>query len=124
MLRHRFSNDYKEKQIHLSKKHKGYENELEKRRLKKWHKIEEKPPKNHTNSLKTTDNNANSYSTKSHHQEEQGSGYNYGAKSLKNEVKNTAIKADPMKRYDNITDNRVLRKRKQKTYAEANAENH
>ena len=39
--------------------------------------------------------------------------------SLKNEDKNTAIKPDPMKRFDNITDNRVLRKRKQKTYAEA-----
>ena len=80
--------------------------------------IEEKPPKNHTNSLKTTDNNANSYSTESY-QREQGSGYNDGAKSLKNEDKNTAIKPDPMKRFDNITDNRVLRKRKQETYAEA-----
>ena len=49
-------------------------NKLEKQRLKKWNKIEEKPPKDHTNSVKTTDNNANSYSTKSHHQEEQGSG--------------------------------------------------
>ena len=47
-------------------------------------KIEEKPPKNHTNSLKTTDNNANSYSTESHHQEK-GSGYNDGSMSLKNE---------------------------------------
>ena len=56
-LLNRHPNDCKEKQIHLSKKHKGYENELEKRRLKKWNKIEEKPPKNHTNSLKTTDNN-------------------------------------------------------------------
>ena len=57
--------------IHLSKEHKGYKNELEKRRLKKWNKIEEKPPKNHTNSLKTIDNNVNSYSTNSH-PEEQG----------------------------------------------------
>ena len=80
--------------------------------------IEEKPPKNHTNSLKTTDNNVNSYSTNSH-PEEQGSGYNDGAMLLKNEDKNTATKPDPMKRFDNITDNRVLRKRKQKTYAEA-----
>ena len=87
--------------------------------MKKWNKIEEKPSKNHTNSLKTTDNNVNSYSTKSHHQEEQGPGYNDGAMSSKNEDKNTAIKPDPMKRFDNITDNRVLRKRKQKTYAEA-----
>ena len=87
--------------------------------MKKWNKIEEKPSKNHTNSLKTTDNNVNSYSTKSHHQEEQGPGYNDGAMSLKNEDKNTAITPDPMKRFDNITDNRVLRKRKQKTYAEA-----
>ena len=39
--------------------------------------------------------------------------------SLKNEDKNTTIKSDPMKRFDNITDNRVLRKRKQKTYAKA-----
>ena len=39
--------------------------------------------------------------------------------SLKNEDKNTAIKSDPMKRFNNITDNCVLRKRKQKTYAEA-----
>ena len=37
--------DIQKKHIHLSKKHKGYENELEKRRLKKWNKIEEKPPK-------------------------------------------------------------------------------
>ena len=117
-LMNRHPNDYKEKHIYLSKKHKGYENELEKRRLKKWNKIEEKPPKNHTNSLKTTDNNVNSYSTNSH-PEEQGSGYNDGAMLLKNEDKNTATKPDPMKRFDNITDNRVLRKRKQKTYAEA-----
>ena len=54
--------------------------------------LEEKPPKDHTISVKTTDNNANSYSTKSHHQEEQGSGYNDGAMSLKDEDKNTAIK--------------------------------
>ena len=81
-------------------------------------KIEEKPPKNHTNSLKTTDNNGNSYSANSH-QEEQGSDYKDGAMLLKNEDKNTATKPDPMKRFDNITDSRVLRKRKQKTYAEA-----
>ena len=106
------------KNIHLSKKHKGYKNDLEKQQLKKWNKIEEKPPKNHTNSLKTTDNNVNSYSTNCH-QEEQGLGYNDGAMLLKNEDKNTATKPDPMKRFDSITDNRVLRKRKQKTYAEA-----
>ena len=69
----RHPNDYKEKHIHLSKKHEGYENELEKRRLKKWNNIEEKPPKNQTNSLKTTDNNVNSYSTNSH-QEKQAPG--------------------------------------------------
>ena len=63
------SNDYKEKHIHLSKRQKDYKNELEKRRLKKGKKIEEKPPKNQTNSLKTIDNNANSYSTESHQQE-------------------------------------------------------
>ena len=44
-LLNRHPNDYKEKHIYLSKKHKGYKNELEKRRLKKWNKIEEKPPK-------------------------------------------------------------------------------
>ena len=60
--------------------------------MKKWNKIEEKPLKDHTKSLKTTDSNAGSYSTKSHHQEEQGSGYNDGAMSLKDEDKNTAIK--------------------------------
>ena len=38
---------------------------------------------------------------------------------LKNENKNTAIKLDPMKRFDNITDNRVLRKGKQRTYVKA-----
>ena len=80
--------------------------------MKKWNKFEERPPKNHTNNLKIPDNNGNSYSNKSHHQEEQGSGYNDGAMSLKNEHKNTAIK-----RFDSITDNRVLRKRKQKTFA-------
>ena len=85
-LLNRHSNNYKEKHIHLSKKHKGYENELEKRRSKNWNKIEEKPPKIHTNSLKTTDNNGNSYSTKSH-QEEQGSGYNDGAMSLKVKIR-------------------------------------
>ena len=73
---------------------------------------------NHANSLKTADNNVNSYSTNSH-QEEQGSGYSDGAMLSKNEDKNTAKKSDPMKRFDNITDNCVLRKRKQKTYAEA-----
>ena len=36
---------------------------------------------------------------------------------LKNEDNNTAIKPDPMKRFGNITDNRVLRKRKQRTNA-------
>ena len=99
-------NDYKEKLIPLSKKYKGYENKVEKRRLKKWKKVKEKPPENHTNSLKTTDNNANSYSTESH-QQEQGSGYNDGAMSLKNEDKNTAIKPNPMRRLNNITDNCV-----------------
>ena len=59
--------------VHLSKKYKGYKNELEKWRLKQWEKIGDKTPENYTNSLKTTDNNANSYST------EQGSGYNDGA---------------------------------------------
>ena len=38
---------------------------------------------------------------------------------LKNEGKNTAIKPDQMKRFDKISHNRVLRKRKRKTYAEA-----
>ena len=66
----RHPNDYKEKHIHLSKKYKGYENELEKRRLKKWNKIEEKSPKNHANS---TDNKVNSYSINTH-QEKQASG--------------------------------------------------
>ena len=61
----------------LSKKHKGYENELEKRRLKKWKKIQEKPRDNHTNSLKTTYNNTYSYSTESQ-QQEQGSGKEQG----------------------------------------------
>ena len=84
--------------------------------MKKWNKIEEKPPKNHTNSLKTTDNNVNSYSTNCH-QEEQGLVYNNGAMLLKNEDKNTTTKLDPIKRFDNITDNRDLRKRKQKTGA-------
>ena len=77
-LMNRHTNDYKEKHIHLSKKHKGYESELEKQQLKKWNKIEEKTTKNRTNTLKTTDNIANSYSTKSQHQKEQGSGYNDG----------------------------------------------
>ena len=56
--------DIQKKHIHLTKKHKGYENELEKRRLKKWNKFEEKPPKNHTNSFKIPENNGNSYSDK------------------------------------------------------------
>ena len=50
------SNDHKEERTCLSKEHKGYENKLEKWRLKKWKKIEEKLLENHTNSLKTTDN--------------------------------------------------------------------
>ena len=86
--------------------------------MKKWNRIDEKTPKTHTNSLKTTDNKVNSYSTNSH-QEELTSGYNDGAMLLKNEDKNIATKPDPMKRFNNITDNRVLRKRKEKTYAEA-----
>ena len=40
-----------------------------------------------------------------------------GATSLKNEDKNTTIKPDPMKRFDNSTDNRVLRGKKRKSYA-------
>ena len=36
--------------------------------IKKWKKIEEKPPEKHTNSLKTADNSPNSYSTESHQQ--------------------------------------------------------
>ena len=116
-LLNRHPDDHKEKPIHLSKRHKRYENELEKRPLKKWKKIEEKL-ENHNNSLKTTNNNANSYSTESH-QQEQGSGYNDGAMSLKNKDNNNAITPDPMKRLNNITDNRVLRKRKRKAYTEA-----
>ena len=38
---------------------------------------------------------------------------------LKNEDNNTAIKPDPMKRFGNITDNRVLREGKQRTYVKA-----
>ena len=38
---------------------------------------------------------------------------------LKNEDNNTTITPYPMKRLNNITDNRVLKKRKRKTYAEA-----
>ena len=110
-LLNRHSNDNKENRIHLFKKHKDYKNKLEKRRLKIWKKIEE-------NSLKTADNSAKSYSTESH-QQEQGSGYNNRAMSLKNEGNNTTITPDPIKRLNNITDNRVLRKRKRKTYAEA-----
>ena len=77
-LLNRHPNNHKEKRIHFSKKQKVYENELEKRRLKKLKKIEEKPPENDNNSLKTADNSTNSYSTESH-QQEQGSGYNDGA---------------------------------------------
>ena len=110
-------NGHKEKRIHLSKKYKGYKNELEKRRLKKCKKIEEKLPENHTNNSKTADNSADSYSAESH-QQEQGSGYNDGEMPLRNEDNNTTIMY-PMKRLNNITDNRVLRKRKRKTYGEA-----
>ena len=39
--------------------------------------------------------------------------------SLKNQDKNTVIKPDPIKRFDNLTDNRVLRKRKRKNYVKA-----
>ena len=39
--------------------------------------------------------------------------------SLKNKDNNITLTPDPMKRLNNITDNRVLRKRKRKTYAEA-----
>ena len=39
--------------------------------------------------------------------------------SLKNEDNNITLTPDLMKRLNNITDNRVLRKRKRKTYAEA-----
>ena len=66
----------------------------------------------------TADNSANSYSTESH-QQKQGSSYNDDAMSLKNEDNNITLTPDPMKRLTNITDNRVLRKRKRKTYAEA-----
>ena len=38
--------------------------------------------------------------------------------SLKNEDSNITLTPDPMKRLNNITGNRVLRKRKRKTYAE------
>ena len=48
-LQNRHLNDHKEKDIQLSKNQKVYENKSEKRRLKKWQKIEEKPLKNHTN---------------------------------------------------------------------------
>ena len=71
--------------------------------------------KNHTNSLETTDNNANSYLTETH-QLEQGSGYNDGAMSLKNEDKNTAIMPDSMKRFDNITDNRIFKENKRRNF--------
>ena len=81
-LLNRHPNDHKENRTHLSKKYKDYENELEKRRLKKWKKIDEKPPESHTNNLKTTDNSANSSSTESH-QQKQGSSYDDGAMSLK-----------------------------------------
>ena len=105
-LLNRHPNDHKEKRIHLSKKYKGYETELERRRLKKWKKIEEKPPEKHTNSLKTADNSANSYSTETH-QQKQGSSYNDDAMSLKNEDNNITLTPDPMKRLNSITDNRV-----------------
>ena len=39
--------------------------------------------------------------------------------SLKNEDNNITLTTDPMKRLNNITDNRFLRKRKRKPYAEA-----
>ena len=65
-LLNRHPNDHKEKRIHLSKKYKGYKNKLEKRRLKKWKKIDEKPPEKHANNLQTADNSANSYSIESH----------------------------------------------------------
>ena len=96
--------DDKEKRVSLSKKHKVYESKLEKRRLNKWKKIEKKPPENHTNSSKTTDNSANSYSTESRQQEE-GSDYNEETMSLRNEDKNTTMAPNPMKRLNNITDN-------------------
>ena len=38
--------------------------------------------------------------------------------SLKNEDSNITITPDPMKRLNNITDNRILRKRKRKIYAQ------
>ena len=55
-------NDHKEKHIQLSKNQKVYENKSEKRRLKKWQKIEEKPLK--TIPIRGTDNSGKSYSTK------------------------------------------------------------
>ena len=81
-------------------------------------KIEKKPPENHTNSLKTGNNNANSYSPESR-QQEQGSDYNNGAMSLRNEDKNTTMMPDPMKKLNKVTENCVLRKGKRKAYAEA-----
>ena len=81
-LLNRHPNDHK-KTYPSFQKDKGYENELEKQRLKKWENIEEKPSENHTNRLKTAGNSANKYSTESH-QQEQDSGYNDGAMSLKN----------------------------------------
>ena len=98
--------------------YKGCETKLERRQLKKWKKIEEKPPEKHTNSLKTTDNSANSYSTE-RHQQKLGSSYNNDAMSLKNEDNGITLTPDPMKRLNDITDNHVLRKRKRKIYAEA-----
>ena len=91
---------------------------ITKTKIKKMEKDREETPENHTNSLKTADNSINSYSTENH-QREQGSDYNDGAMPLRNEDKNTTMTPDPMKRLNNITDNRVLRKRKRKTYAEA-----
>ena len=80
-------------------------------------KIEWKPPENHTNSLKTAVNSANSYSTENS-QHGQGSDYNDGAMSLRNEDKSTTMTTDPMKRLNKITDNCVLGKWKRKSYAE------
>ena len=78
-----------------------------------------KTTKKHTNSLRTTDNSANSYSTESHQHKKQSSSCNDDAMSLKNEENNITLTLDPMKRLNNITDNRVLRKQKRKTYAKA-----
>ena len=45
--------DHKEKRIRLSKKHKGYKNELEKRKVIKWKKVGKKPPENNTKNHKS-----------------------------------------------------------------------